>query len=130
MPTTAQPSIHAALSARMNYLTDRQGVIAGNIANADTPEYKPRELAFAPYLERAQSDMGVRLTNPKHMAGGASGASNRLMESASYIQHNGNAVRLDNELVKMNQTQIDYRYMTQLYAKQASMQRLAIGRQQ
>lgn len=130
MPTVAQPSISAALTARMNYLTDRQAVIAGNIANADTPDYLPRDLSFKPYLQAAQGGMNMALTNGRHLAGGqGGGAGQKLMQSAQFIQHNGNAVRLDDQLVKMNQTQLDYQMVTQLYAKQAAMQKLAIGRQ-
>ena len=33
-----------AMGAKMSYLDTRQGVLAQNIANADTPEYRPRDL--------------------------------------------------------------------------------------
>lgn len=127
----AGPSLSAALTARLNYLTDRQAVIAGNIANADTPNYLPRELSFKPYVEAARAGMTMRTTHGRHVAAGqGGGAASKTFTSAQYIEHNGNAVRLDEQLVKMNQTQLDYRLVTQLYSKQAAMQKLAIGRAQ
>ena len=129
-------SLSDALTARLNYLSDRQSVLAGNIANADTPGYLPADLKFGPYLQSAQGGIGgglpMAVTNASHLAGGAggNGPSAKTVTSARFVQHNGNAVRLDEQMVKMNQTQLDYRMATELYAKQASFQRLAIGRQQ
>ncbi|MDP7142886.1 MAG: flagellar basal body protein, partial [Alphaproteobacteria bacterium] len=45
------------LSAKMRYLNQRQTVISQNIANADTPNYKPQDLKpidFGAVLESAQ----------------------------------------------------------------------------
>lgn len=122
-------SLNQALTTRMNYLVARQGVLSGNIANADTPGYLSRDLTFQPQLAAAQNSAELRRTNARHMANGATGATaGKLTTSSQFIQHNGNAVRLDQEMVKMNQTQLDYRMMTQLYAKNAQLQQIAIGR--
>ncbi len=131
----AAPSLSATLNARIKYLTDRQGVLAGNIANADTPNYLPRDVSFAKYLQKAQGQGGslkMAATSGKHL-GGASGSSGAvdgdIVTTATFVQHNGNGVRLDDQLMKQNATELDYRYMTQIKAKLAGFQKLAIGRQ-
>jgi flagellar basal-body rod protein FlgB len=129
------PSLSDALTSRMDYLADRQSVIAGNIANADTPGYLPADLDFTPYLKAAQGGMGgglpMAVTNPAHLAGAqGSAVRNKLVTSARFVQHNGNAVRLDDQMIKMNQTQLNYRMATEIYAKQSEFQRLALDRQQ
>lgn len=122
-------SLSQALTTRMNYLVARQGVIAGNIANADTPGYLSRDLTFNPHLAAAQNATDMRRTNARHMAtGGSGGNTGKLVTSSNFMQHNGNSVRLDQEMLHMNQTQLDYRMMTQLYAKNAQLQQIAIGR--
>lgn len=56
----------------------RQELIASNIANADTPNYKARDIDFASALQGALSGNGQKLpvaaTSPQHLAG-ASGES-------------------------------------------------------
>lgn len=65
--------IHAqALALR----ADRAEVLASNLANADTPNYKARDLDFDAILSRAQqsSSVDLRVNHPGHIAG-ANGAS-------------------------------------------------------
>ena len=121
-------SLSAALADRMDYLVARQGVIAGNIANADTPGYLAKDLTFQSALNNAANPVQQTVTNSQHMVGGAqAGAGQRAVSSARFMQHNGNAVRLDQEMLKMQDTQLNYRMMTQLYAKQVALQKTALG---
>jgi len=122
------PSLSSALTDRMNYLTAREGVIAGNIANANTPGYLARDLNFKAYLGASAGATEPTRTNPLHLAGTSGGATLAGTTSAAFLQHNGNAVRLDQEMLKQQQNQLDYRYMTQIYAKQAQMQKIALGK--
>jgi flagellar basal-body rod protein FlgB len=118
-----------ALSHRMNYLIARQGIIASNIANADTPNYLAKDVTFAP---RSASSFAMRTTNSNHLTGGA-GASNgvgKITEDSRFIQHNGNSVRQDMEAIKQSDVALDYRMMTQLYTSNMQLQRIAIGRNQ
>jgi flagellar basal-body rod protein FlgB len=126
MPT----QVFSALSSRMDYLIARQGVIASNIANADTPGYLAKDIGFAP---RSGSSFAMRVTNAKHLgssSAGGGGSVGRVTEDSRFIQHNGNSVRQDIEAIKQNQTSLDYRMMTQLYSGNMQLQRLAIGRGQ
>lgn len=124
-------SLSKALTSRMQFLVDRQGIIAGNIANADTPGYIPADLEFKVQVQNAQGKLPMAVTSGQHMVTATQGGgSGKRFENARYVQHNGNAVRLDEQMIKMNQTQLDYRLMTEVYAKNAQLQKIAIGRGQ
>ncbi len=121
------PSLSATLTTRMNFLAARQTVVAGNIANADTPGYLARDLT-APPATGGATTFAMAVNNAKHLrTASATGGAGKLTEDARFIEHNGNSVRLDDEMLKMNETQLSYRMMTQLYAKQVALQKLALG---
>lgn len=118
------PSLSSTLTERMNYLTARQGVISGNIANANTPGYLSQDISFKSALGNT---MQPTVTNAMHLGGQGGSGEGKVTASAKYIQHNGNAVRLDEEMLKMQETQLSYRTMTEIYSKQVQMQKLALG---
>jgi flagellar basal-body rod protein FlgB len=64
--------------AALNLRAARQELIASNIANADTPNYKAKDIDFASALQGALAGSGQKLqvavTSPQHLAG-ASGES-------------------------------------------------------
>ena len=56
---------------KLDYLTERQKVIASNIANSDTPGYLSQDVEepdFASMVKNSTSSMKMTVTNPKHMA--------------------------------------------------------------
>ena len=63
----------------LNILAERQGLLAANIANADTPNFKARDVDFASALKHALSEDTTKLaansavplahTAPKHLSG-------------------------------------------------------------
>ena len=71
------PSIDSALglSPRVMALRARRmELLAANIANADTPGYKARDIDFAAAMRRAGGQArapGLRLTHPRHLAASA-----------------------------------------------------------
>lgn len=121
--------IFGVLNHRMDYLVARQGVVASNIANADTPQYLAKDITFKPQTE---GNFAMMVTNARHMAagGGANSAVGRVTEDATFMQHNGNSVRQDMEAIKQSQIALDYRTMTQLYSAHMQLQRTALGRNQ
>ncbi len=124
----SRPSVSAAIAHRMNYLIERQSVVSGNIANAATPGYLSRDLVFAKDLQKLTGNVAV--TNEKHLKGNGQALNGEIVYNHKNIQHNGNSVTMDMEMLKLNEIQMNYRLMTQLYAKHASMQRMAMGARQ
>lgn len=120
------PSLSQALTSRMSFLTERQAVVAGNIANANTPGYLARDLVAA--KSGSSGSFAMAMTSAQHIAtAGGAASQGKIVEDARFIEHNGNSVRLDEEMLKMNDAQMNYRFMTELYSKQVGMQKMALG---
>jgi flagellar basal-body rod protein FlgB len=102
------------------------------LANSSTPGYVPADISFKSYLEAARSG-GVKMaqTDSRHLQGSASGGfGSAVTYDRSHLQHNGNGVRIDQEMLKMQQTNLDYSYMAQLKSSQSRLQKIALGRAQ
>ncbi len=126
-------SIYSLISRKMAWLTARQNVLAQNIANADTPNFKPRDLtkaSFRQVLEGHGQTIKMRQTSAGHLApvrrssDFSSSADKSNYESAL----SGNSVVLEEQLMKVSETQDAYRLATNLYRKHVSMMKMAIGR--
>ena len=90
----------AALDA-MNY---RQVILASNIANADTPHFKARDIDFKAALEsavaqRQSGHVGMAATSPGHMPGGAAASFSNALRYRNEFQPSvdGNTVNMDIE---------------------------------
>ncbi|MDS4016192.1 MAG: flagellar basal body rod protein FlgB [Candidatus Accumulibacter sp.] len=92
----------------------RQQVLAGNIANADTPHYKARDFVFATALQRALSNRGseaVRLatTSPRHLAGSGDVAPTAMLyRQPGQASADGNTVEMDVERSQLAENSIFY----------------------
>lgn len=124
-----------ALGAKMDYLNQRQRVISQNIANADTPGYKPQDLLpvdFNTVLRDVTQTNGVRVetTDGMHMPRPLKidDAKERKQKETYEVAPAGNAVIMEEQLIKANQTVSDYTLMTNIYQKQVQMMKTALGR--
>jgi flagellar basal-body rod protein FlgB len=121
------------LRERMNWLHQRQDVLSQNVANADTPGYVARDLKpqdFSRMLD-GQTTQGsaMRMTDPRHITISPTGQT-RFDDMAAPDQEsnpNGNAVSLEQEMIKVSDTQAQFQAAANLYAKAMSMMRTAIG---
>lgn len=96
----------------------RQEVLANNIANADTPGYKARDLDFSKALASAvqhrQIDSaagGLQLTSGRHLSGGLAGADigrNLLYRVAAQPSLDGNTVDMDRERAAFADNSVRY----------------------
>ncbi|MBM3484455.1 MAG: flagellar basal body rod protein FlgB [Alphaproteobacteria bacterium] len=127
-------SIFQALNERMNWLGQRQKVLAENIANQSTPDYKPRELSesdFAAFMRRSSSRMGLAASS-----GHSLGLKGRVTDhyepeiapEIKEVSPNGNAVVIEDQLMKVADNQAAYQTATNLYRKHLALIKLAIGR--
>lgn len=130
-------SLFSSLSQKMNWLTERQKVLAQNIANANTPGYIPKDLkkiSFKAHLDQTSVTGGLRMqtTARGHMsaAGGINSNYEIKVQDAKFdmVAQDGNAVNLEDELIKMAETQMDYGLAVNLYRKHVSMIKTALGR--
>jgi flagellar basal-body rod protein FlgB len=97
---TAKLDAHATA---LELLAQRQKVLAGNIANADTPGYQARDFDFAQALKQARGEAPAALgaSNAGHLgAGGASGTASTVQlawRTSEQPSLDGNTVDLDRE---------------------------------
>lgn len=92
--------LEAAASARERMQT----VHAGNIANADTPNFKADRRTFADFLAARQTEGGLTTTNSSHMDS-VSGSS--LKKSMSTVQRmDGNSVDIQQEMANLAENQM------------------------
>ncbi|APX89188.1 flagellar biosynthesis protein FlgB [Brevirhabdus pacifica] len=107
-------------SKRMQWLGVRQQVVAENVANADTPEYKARDVSpFAEMIDAATRGGGPQTTNPKHISSNAFGDGMRVDEDqvAWEAKLDGNTVVLEQQSIKAAEISENYRLASQLYRK-------------
>ncbi len=105
--------------------SERQKVIASNIANADTPGYKAKDVKFGNFVEQAGKLMK---TDPKHISSGPGGnpsANVTVEENPSW--GDGNNVELNNEVAKMTENSMLHNAAVTILAKKIKMYRTAIG---
>lgn len=132
--TTQNLGLFQALNAKMNYLDQRQKVLAQNIANANTPDYRPKDLTkvdFGTVLKGVTSENNLRpeTTNPMHMPAPNDIASpdSRKMKKTYDVTPTGNAVVMEEQMVNSSQTITDFNLMTSLYQKNVNMIRISLG---
>jgi flagellar basal-body rod protein FlgB len=128
-----QLKLFQRMSERMGWLSARQGVLAQNIANADTPHYVPHDmkaLKFVDHLNEAAPVVQVR-TDPKHMSG-ATPLGAAIDDQKTRKQYEtapvGNSVVLEEQMIKLADAQHSYQLITTLYRKHVDMLKMALGR--
>ncbi|MBO9707669.1 MAG: flagellar basal body rod protein FlgB [Caulobacter sp.] len=132
--------LFAMLKSRLGYLSERQKVIAQNVANADTPEYQPRDLkgfTFQASMAQqqnpgqawrggpvAQPSAGVQMmaTSAAHMAPSKPPTLWRAPEGAdTETTLDGNAVTLEDQMLKMTDARMNYDAAVGFYQKAMAM---------
>ncbi len=133
--TTQNLALFKALGAKMDFLNQRQRVIAQNVANADTPSYRPKDLKpvdFSQVLKNVtgEKNVTIRSTNAGHMpkVDEIRAPDPRKQKETYEVAPAGNAVIIEEQLFKSGANIADYNLMTNLYQKNIGMLRIAIGR--
>jgi flagellar basal-body rod protein FlgB len=116
----------------MQWHQQRQRVLAENVANADTPNYQPRDLVrptASALAAGARPGVTMVRTNAAHI-GFAAGDSNFALDGKGGLETrpSGNAVSLDDEMLRVAQNQMDYQAATSLYTRSLGLLKTAIGR--
>lgn len=134
-----QLNLMQGLADKMDYLSARQRVLAQNIANADTPGYRPKDLQtpdFSKTLGQAAKakasvqPIALATTQSNHMgaSNGGQGASQTLRTSRNTyeVAPAENAVVIEEQMVKASDTALNYQMITNIYNKNIDLLRIAI----
>jgi flagellar basal-body rod protein FlgB len=121
-------SLFRLAEQRLDWLDRRQKVLAQNIANADTPGYAARDLLpFADRL-RAAGHVAPARTSKLHLSSGTGPPGARTDRHPRETTLDGNRVGLDEQLMKVSDTEIHQGLTTSVYRKYLGLFRIALGR--
>jgi flagellar basal-body rod protein FlgB len=129
MPITDIP-ILSMLRTRMEWHQERQRVLAENVANADTPNYRPRDLAPPNFEEALTAASSVTLArdDPGHIA--ADQEDSQFADDGKHryeVRPGGNAVNHEDEMMKVASNQMDFDAAADLYTRGLALIKLAAG---
>lgn len=132
-----QPGIIVGVTLALRSLADRQKVIAGNIANSETPGYKAKDVAppdFGALLNVTGSRRVVKptvsITSGMAALGATPPTAANIVPDADIgeVKPDGNNVTLEDQLMRMGQVQADFTALTSIYRKQMGLMKSALGR--
>ena len=135
MPITDLPTL-SALRTKMQWHQERQRVLAENISNSDTPNFQPRDLV-APKFDSAgaraaggpMGSLPMLRTSASHLAQAGGGESFSPDAKGGFeTRPAGNAVNLEDEMLKVSANQMDYAAATSLYSRSLGLLKTAIGK--
>jgi flagellar basal-body rod protein FlgB len=136
---TDRPDMLSGMQRALRQLDARQRVIAGNLANSDTPGFKALDVKsdFANMVDQRvgkADNPTVALTARMSELGAKSGNSLGVRSdvivdnSATEIKPDGNSVNIEEQMMKMSQIQTEYITLINLYKKNISLFKSAIGK--
>ena len=125
----------SALTDKMRWHQTRQGLLAENVANAETPGYRGRDLAQYDFVDNnsafSSATVTTTATQPTHFSVSSSnGTAFGAQRMANFeITPEGNGVTLEDEMMKVTTNMMDYQAATGLYTKSIKILKTALGRQ-
>ncbi len=94
-----------ALSLRQK----RMEILAGNIANAGTPNFKARDIDFATaYTQQMSGTNSLAVSNPQHISSSTGGAPETLFRTPLSASLDGNTVELHVEQLQFAENATRY----------------------
>lgn len=127
-------SLFAAMKQKMQWHQARQGVLAENVANAETPGYRGRDLKAFSFSQEvgkfSSAQLTTTATNVKHMQISASSNDGFGVQrlNSFEVTPEGNGVTLEDEMMKVTANQMDFQAVTTLYTRSMRLMRTALGR--
>ncbi len=124
-----QGSLVALTERRLGWLDRRQAVLAQNVAHADTPGYRPRDvIGFRQHLA-GQLGPALARTQPGHLGPSRPGqAGSQPDRAVAEATPDGNAVSLDREAMRIAETDTAHALAMAVHRSFTGMFRLTLGR--
>jgi flagellar basal-body rod protein FlgB len=124
----------SALRTKMQWHQERQRVLSENVANSDTPNFKPRDLVEPKFdstgaVTGSMGPLAMARTSASHIGpSGTSDSFDQNRRTGFQTRPAGNAVSLEEEMLKVSANQMDYAAATSLYSKSLHLLKTAIGK--
>jgi len=124
-------------SRALDYRAARQDMIASNIANADTPFYKPRDISFEDTLKTKQAEifhdkskeLKMAQTDKNHLATQSESSSHiatTFFRDGHMARNDGNSVDIDVETTEMSKNSIMFTALVNAKKKDSAIFRSVI----
>ncbi len=125
----------SVLRTRMQWHEQRQRVLAENVSNSNTPNFKPRDLVEPKFDQNGANAAGpvgslamLRTSQAHISASGGEPSFDQNRRVGFQTRPAGNAVSLEEEMLKASANQMDYAAATTLYSKSLHLLKMAIGK--
>lgn len=113
-------------SAMARHAAQRHQVISENVANADTPSYRARDVEN--FATLVNDGFTPRATRAGHVDGGTGAGRARVVELDLPWTPNGNSVDLEDQVLRAVETESQHRLAMSVYGKTLEIVRLGLGR--
>ena len=134
------------LTGALDGLAERQALIASNLANIDTPGYRPESIDFESALSQElaaegdpsdqagpmvgpSAEVGLRVTDPRHFrfptATGATSPTATQFDGS--LRNDGNTVDVESEMTALAESQLKYAAVSRLLSGKLGMLRDVAG---
>lgn len=104
----------------------RQTVVARNIANADTPGYRARDIAPFSDLVSEAGEFAMRASRPAHLNG--AGLRWDEFDARPMFEPGRNTVSLEEEMVKAAEIRSEHKRALAIYRSSLNILRSSLGR--
>jgi len=123
------------LRTKMQWHQERQRVLAENVSNSNTPNFRPRDLVEPKFDNNGATAAGsfnslpiVRTSQGHISASDAEPAFDQNRRVGFETRPAGNAVSLEEEMLRVSANQMDYAAVTTLYSKSLGILKTAIDK--
>lgn len=119
-------------SALAKHAATRQSVVAQNIANADTPGYRAKDVVSFSEVFQTDNITKMRATRPQHVFWGPSNSESapqaQTVDRPGAMSPNGNSVSLEGEMMAAAAAKRDHDLALTVYKTSLGIMRSALGR--
>jgi len=123
---------HSLLTKAMDYRAARQDIISSNIANADTPYYKPRDISFEDALIAKKNELyrdnshqlKMAITNERDLQPKEETSQTKptlFFRDGHMARNDGNSVDIDVETTEMSKNSIMFNAIVMAAKKDAGI---------
>jgi flagellar basal-body rod protein FlgB len=131
MPISDIP-IFSMLRTKMQWHQERQRLLSENVANADTPRFQPRDLAPPTFdaMRPATQKVALAHTSASHLTSSAATTTQFQLDRRGQFdaRPSGNAVSVEDEMLKVASNAMDYQAATALYSRGLGLLKTALGK--
>ncbi len=112
-------ALFGAINRERSYLTERQKVLAENVANANTPGYLPKDIKKTGFSDELKSStLALKVTDPRHLTGLPSQKGGYMVytpKPSDPLSLDGNGVIIEDQLNEVSKVRGDYNRMISIY---------------